>query len=313
MKWVKGLSCLLLVFVLIPFGCDKVSRMMPGDSNQKAVKQSDDNKQGCDGNEISIATIAKGQVGAMQQEMKQVINNSEDWKALWHTYNDEDSTTPNVDFSQSFVIAVSRGQKPNGGHLVSIDRVCQDQQNISVKVLNKKPEADCPVSSAVTYPYHIVKINKAKPKDVSFHEKDIQSCTKEMHQNKQCPDLIKTTPVKKGAHSGVDKAKEIIIRNERDWQNLSDQMKGETLPRVNFQKKMIVGVFQGKKPSGGYSVYVNKVCKTDQGTEVRVVKEKPGNDCIVTQNLTSPYELVILPKLSDDLAFKKITKTIDCK
>ncbi len=287
---------------------------MPGDSDKKEVKESDDAKQeACKGKEIPQSTLVKGQAGDIHKKKRLVISNKADWETLWHKLQEKDRTIPRVDFSQSLVLAVFQGKKPNGGHLVSIDHVCRDDQNIAVTVLNKKPKEECLVSSALTYPFHVVKISKATFNDVSFNEKEIETCSEEMNQKKRCQDLIQTTPFQKGAYSGIDAEKEMVIRNERDWLKLSDKMKGEKLPSINFQKKMIIAVFQGQKPTGGYSIYVDEVCRKKNGIEVNVHKEKPGSNCKVTQAVTSPYELVILPKFQGDLSFNSVTKAKECE
>jgi hypothetical protein len=70
----------------------------------------------------------------------------------------------------------------------------------------------------------------------------------------------------------------------------------ESQYRVARQKSaVIVSIFAGEKPTGGYSVQIADVKRTGAACTVRYRVEAPSPDAIVTQALTYPSITVRLP------------------
>lgn len=68
------------------------------------------------------------------------------------------------------------------------------------------------------------------------------------------------------------------------------------LPSIDFDTEYVIGVFAGEQSTGGYAIAVSSV--TDHGTASRTVSvtvTKPGTDCVNTQALTSPYQIIRVP------------------
>lgn len=68
------------------------------------------------------------------------------------------------------------------------------------------------------------------------------------------------------------------------------------LPSVDFSKEYVIGVFAGEKPSGGYSITVSSITDAGDTRTVAVTISKPGEGCVTTQALTSPYQIIIVPE-----------------
>lgn len=87
----------------------------------------------------------------------------------------------------------------------------------------------------------------------------------------------------------------------------------ENKPKVNFADQTVLGVFAGQKGSGGYSINVVRVEQTNNGVLVKVVETQPGKNCIVTDVISSPYQIVAVPKLKGEVKFDKQTVVYDCE
>ena len=74
-------------------------------------------------------------------------------------------------------------------------------------------------------------------------------------------------------------------------------------PAVNFDEKMLIAVFQGQKPSGRYSIEINKIKEYADYIEVTVRETSPGENCIVTFALTSPLHIVEVEKSDKPIRF----------
>ena len=67
------------------------------------------------------------------------------------------------------------------------------------------------------------------------------------------------------------------------------------LPKVDFSKEYVIGVFAGQKSTGGNSATITTVTEAENMRTVAVMLTKPGEDCMVTQSLTNPYQIVAVP------------------
>jgi hypothetical protein len=67
-------------------------------------------------------------------------------------------------------------------------------------------------------------------------------------------------------------------------------------PRVNWEKEVLLGVFLGEKPTGGYSLKVNEVRLEDRELEidVEVIQPEPGSFVIMI--ITYPGRLISLSR-----------------
>ena len=112
----------------------------------------------------------------------------------------------------------------------------------------------------------------------------------------------------KGFNSGETSKQRLAIRTAQAWKAVWEKTYRNVssppeVPKVDFTKDMILAVFMGQKSTGGHSVQIVKVSKTDKGlkTHVREISPKPVD--IVTQALTSPFHLVIISSVEGDVIF----------
>ncbi|MGV7643070.1 protease complex subunit PrcB family protein, partial [Mycobacterium kansasii] len=69
--------------------------------------------------------------------------------------------------------------------------------------------------------------------------------------------------------SGVSRPEQVVARTEPEWRALWERhAPGRTPPAVDFSKNMVVAVFLGSRPSGGYQVQITGV--RTQGTTLIV-------------------------------------------
>jgi len=107
-----------------------------------------------------------------------------------------------------------------------------------------------------------------------------------------------------GAMSGETKAQRVVIRKADEWKKLWAKTHGNVtpppaVPEVDFDKNMVLAVYQGQKGSGGYDVKIVKVVKGNKGVTAQVKETAPGKDDIVLTVITSPYHIVVVPKAED--------------
>lgn len=134
--------------------------------------------------ELTFEAIEKGVYSGYDEsryegKTKYVINNNEDWQSLWNeVYSIQQPTSPlpTVDFSKDIVIAVFQGVQGSGGYSIEIIKIVETENSIKVFVRETSPGLSCEVTSALTQPYHIIKISKTDKEVIFQTEKKITVC-----------------------------------------------------------------------------------------------------------------------------------------
>ncbi len=89
-----------------------------------------------------------------------------------------------------------------------------------------------------------------------------------------------------------------VARNATAWKELwmmGQNVQDQPAPEVDFSKRIVVAVFSGFKPTGGYDLEVRRVIRTPWAMHVFVEETSPGKGCFVTQALTDPNHMVSVP------------------
>jgi len=107
--------------------------------------------------------------------------------------------------------------------------------------------------------------------------------------------------IAKGYRSGVREPLQTVVGNQTDWQSLwkrhtSIGITPAPPPSVDFDREMVVGVFAGEKPTGGYDVEIINAEQTDSAVTVHYREKSPPPGSIVTQALTQPFHLIRLAR-----------------
>lgn len=117
----------------------------------------------------------------------------------------------------------------------------------------------------------------------------------------------------RGNNSGVRAERMSVIRDAdalaRVWSEAGER--GDT-PTVDFEASMVVAVFMGERRTGGHRVRVESVRQSGEQLIVSVNMEAPGPNCMTTQALTQPYQIVRLPRLEGEVAFQIEQVEVDC-
>jgi protease stability complex PrcB-like protein len=117
---------------------------------------------------------------------------------------------------------------------------------------------------------------------------------------------VNFTTIARGAMSGVTSPEEIVVQSVQEWHALWTRHAPNTPePVIDFTKEIVVGVFAGQRPTGGYRVQITSIERSDAGLTVVYDVTQPAKDAMVTQALTSPFELVRIPRLQLPVRFER--------
>jgi PrcB C-terminal len=88
-----------------------------------------------------------------------VIRDQAELAGVWERLGAEDSSPPRVDWERKLVVVAAAGQRPTGGHSVSVGRaVVEDDGVLVVEVITTAPARECPTTQALTQPVDVVAV-----------------------------------------------------------------------------------------------------------------------------------------------------------
>ena len=119
--------------------------------------------------EIVFRTISKGTLfgngieGILEEKF--TIKNEKQWQVFLNKINSVNNvslsfTETNINFSNYIIICVFDTIRNTGGYAIEIERVFVEKKNLNIVYNKKEPGPMEMVTTIITQPYHIVKIEK---------------------------------------------------------------------------------------------------------------------------------------------------------
>lgn len=105
----------------------------------------------------------------------------------------------------------------------------------------------------------------------------------------------------KGYNCGYTEPSKLVIKTEEQWREVWGkvhrlQLPMPGLPKIDFEKEMVIAVFMGEQKSGGYEIEITSVTETEEEIVVEVVERKPPPESLRTMVLTQPFHIVVVEK-----------------
>ena len=118
--------------------------------------------------------------------------------------------------------------------------------------------------------------------------------------------------------SGIKDKLRLVITDSDAWRNIwkvinETKLQLPILPEIDFSREMVVVVGLGQKPSGGYSILVDRAYEANNQLDVNVVSRSPGRSCLVPTVLTQVVDVVRLPRIEHSVVFHETEIVHECK
>lgn len=110
--------------------------------------------------------------------------------------------------------------------------------------------------------------------------------------------IVEFTVLATGTMSGYEGVRMVeLVTNESDWQRAWGLVGGgRPQPEINFNVRAVVVVYQGQKPTGGYSIEIAEIRRDGTVLAVKVNERRPAFGDVTTQVITSPFVAVSIPR-----------------
>lgn len=118
---------------------------------------------------LDIHRIGQWSHTGIDEPRRQVIRDANGWAQFWSELATGDQ--PEVDFTRNLVIAVASGQQRSGGFGIAVERVTQQEGDLTIQVVETSPGPNCLTSSELTQPVDVVTIPLIKVRSWSFVER----------------------------------------------------------------------------------------------------------------------------------------------
>lgn len=114
------------------------------------------------GKRLEFHTVEEGSYSGLTVSAYYVVNDVDEWARVWSPFiqvHDPQKPMPEIDFSETTIIAVFMGLCPTTGYGIAVKEIIDTGLSIVVRVEKAYPKG-CVVGEMLTFPYHIVKVEK---------------------------------------------------------------------------------------------------------------------------------------------------------
>lgn len=116
----------------------------------------------------------------------------------------------------------------------------------------------------------------------------------------------------KGDTSGITGKRLQVIRDINTFSEFwADHAAGfapqPAQPAVTFGTDMVIAAFMGQRATDGYAVTIEDIRENNEFIVVEIELETPGDDCAVTQTVTQPHHVIVLPDSDLPVQFSEST------
>jgi hypothetical protein len=124
------------------------------------------------------------------------------------------------------------------------------------------------------------------------------------------------TRIASASTSGFTTPEQLVLRDQAVWQaawsRLHEGMVAPPLPAVDFAREMVVLLALGERSSGGHRIRFDGITVAGANATVRFTITEPGADCMTTQVMTAPVDVVRVPRAAGTVRFEPTTVRSSC-
>jgi hypothetical protein len=97
-------------------------------------------------------------------------------------------------------------------------------------------------------------------------------------------------------YARIEDTRRLIIQDAVTWTRFWNELGADgAQPVIDFRRELLVAVTQGRQPHGGIEVAVERVVRSGGALTIGVVERSPGPDCMTTEVITHPTQVVAVP------------------
>jgi hypothetical protein len=127
------------------------------------------------GTSMELKRIGQWTRTGVGEARRLIIRDANAWAQFWSELGVGEQ--PTVDFTRDVVVAVAAGQRPTGGYEIAIDRVRENNGELTIEVVETAPGPNCMTTASLTQPVDVIAIPSLTFQSWSFSErKAVRGC-----------------------------------------------------------------------------------------------------------------------------------------
>jgi hypothetical protein len=120
-----------------------------------------------------------------------------------------------------------------------------------------------------------------------------------------------------GSASAIGERRSLTIRSERRWRKLwgrltSGEVPSPSPPDIDFRRHMLILVTQGRQPSGGHRIEIERIRRAGKAWDVEVREVEPGEGCVTAGVITAPFHVVRVKRSRKSVSFSRERFAVSC-
>jgi hypothetical protein len=124
---------------------------------------------------FEVVPEVTNEISGIRERRREVISTQAEWEALWAEIQAlvmPKPAVPVIDFGSRMVVFASMGERPSGGHSISVLSAAEEGGSLYVEVEEATPGIECITTDVVTTPAVAVSVPRTAP-TVLFVEREI--------------------------------------------------------------------------------------------------------------------------------------------
>jgi len=109
-----------------------------------------------------------------------------------------------------------------------------------------------------------------------------------------------------GSFSNISLPNQLVIKNSKDWVRLlkiHGNANGIKKNKIDFDDNIVIAIFAGQQPSGGYSLNVTNIKRIDDNLFITVNFHQPAQNEKIGLALTQPFILLSTKRVDGKIIF----------
>lgn len=247
---------------------------------------------------VPVEVLQRFNDSRIRSPEQQLLRSPGELNAFWARHGT--GSPPEIDFRQFWLIATVLGERPTTGFSACTQQVHRQQDLLVVTPQADYPDPNRFLAQVKQSPGCLVRIPRQSTLRAEFKPFNVAPVERI---------LLPMRTLAQSSNSLITDRRLVIMRDADSFRQLWQAHSGlnDNVPTVAFEREMVVAIFMGEQPTGGYSLNISGIEETPTELVVRYQEKRPSSDQMVIQMLTAPAHWVAIPKRDTPIRFEAVT------
>ncbi len=253
-------------------------------------------------NRVDYQIIEQFAHSQIDTPFQQLLQSPAALRVYWSKHATPGLPMPEIDFRKQALLALHLGQQVTPGYAYCAKNIQISPTGLIIQTQLESPDPDRFYPMIRTQPGCLIRLDQQKSDRLTLNQPTLETERK--------PSQMRTLSLV--TNSRIFEPRRVIARDLESFRQLwiEHTNQPEQMPEVDFKNEMVLGVFLGERPTGGYLIQIEKIETVNQRLQVHVSIQQPDPENMVIQMLTAPAHLILMPATDLPIDFIDQTKML---